>query len=95
MKFEDGYMKVEIGDFVYKAYQPQTPGKVVRVIEGEERFNSTGKTWKISDRAEIKWIDGTTSIVDMLSLNDFRRLIADHEKKLSTHRLKLTKLEQL
>ena len=87
---------MKAGDFVYKAYQPQTPGKVIRVMDGEMKHDmATGKTWKTPDRAEVKWINGKTEIVSVLSLQNFRQLIADHEKKQETHKSKLTRLEDL
>jgi hypothetical protein len=91
MKFENGYMQPEVGDFVYKAYTPQSAGKVIRIIEGQMRTT----TFKEPPGAEIKWINGTTTIENVLSLRDFRSLIADHEKKLETHKKTLSKLEDL
>lgn len=95
MKFIAGYMRPEIGDFVYKAFRPQTPGKAIEIIEGPTHVAGTGKIWKEADRVRIKWINGEITIENSLFLKDFRALIADHEKKLATHRSKLAKLESL
>ena len=96
MKFEDGYIQYEVGDFVYRAFKPQTPGKVVAVIDGGTKSNpATGKTWKVPNRAEVKWLNGKVEMVDMLVLQSFYKLIADHEKKLETHKSKLLKLLEL
>jgi hypothetical protein len=95
MKFENGFMQPEVGDFVYKAYTPQTAGKVIRIIEGQMRTALNGNTFKEPPKAEIKWLNGTTTILSVLSLQDFRGLIADHEKKLETHRKTLSRLEEL
>ena len=95
MRFADGYMQAEVGDFVYKAFKPQTPGKVVRVIEGEMRTDFRGRPYRESAKAEVCWLNGTTSIVSMLNIRSFRELIADHERKLETHRSKLERLEAL
>ncbi len=75
-------MHVEVGDYVYRAFQPQKPGKVARIAQERPYFNLV----------EIKWISGETTVTDEGGLRDFNGLIADHEKKLQTHKSKLPKL---
>ena len=85
----------KVGDFVYLAYTPQSPGKVIRITEGVVRTAPSGNTYKEPPTAEIKWLKGKTTIVSVLGLRNFRTLISDHEKKLETHRRTLAKLEAL
>src|SRR4030042_3019083 len=87
--------ELKVGDFVYSAYTPQSPGKVIRITEGVVRTAPSGNTYKEPPTAEIKWLKGKTTIVSVLGLRNFRTLISDHEKKLETHRRTLAKLEAL
>ncbi len=95
MRYDIDGTHADVGDLVYKSYTPQKAGKVIRTIEGQMRTAMNGRTWREPDKVEIKWLNGTTSIVSVLGLRDFRDLIADHEKKLDTHRRTLGKLEAL
>jgi hypothetical protein len=70
----------EIGKYVYLNYRPKMIGKVVNVIE---TVDNRRKVY------EVKWIDGETSTE--WCLNYIENLIADHEKKLATHRANLEK----
>ncbi|OGM10641.1 hypothetical protein A2Z67_00095 [Candidatus Woesebacteria bacterium RBG_13_36_22] len=73
------------GDLVYRAFRPQKPGKVISVVSERLYFNMVS----------VIWINGETEILSEDSLQNFRELIADHERKLATHRNKLPKLERL
>ncbi len=97
MRYVNGLMQPDVGDFVYVAYTPQSPGKVVRIIEGVVRTarDGSGRQYRDAPTAEIKWLKGGTTIISVLGLRDFRSLIADHEKKLDTHRKTLSRLESL
>lgn len=86
-----------VGQYVYKYGSPQKPGKIISLTKKCTprkigNITLSGGYWTC---AEVKWIDGTVSGWDVLSLKDFNDLIADHEKKLKTHRDKLPKLQTL
>ena len=80
------YKEVKIGDFVYKSFYPQRPGKVINIQR------AGGGPW--NTQYTVKWIDGTTS-TEVFPLPDFMSLIKDHEKKVQTHKKKLPLLEKL
>lgn len=69
----------EIGKYVYLNYRPKMIGKVIKEIP-----TVTNRTVY-----EVLWSDGETSTE--WSLNYIENLIADHEKKLATHRANLEK----
>jgi hypothetical protein len=51
--------------------------------------------YKCFYNVRVQWIDGSVQETDTCSLKDFDALIADHQKKLSTHLAALKKLETL
>jgi len=69
----------EIGKYVYLNYRPKMIGKVIKEMVSD-RYHTT---------YEVLWTDGETSTE--WSLNYIENLIADHEKKLATHRTNLEK----
>lgn len=64
--------------YVYKSYEPQRIGKIVGIDP-------------INDRWEVLWQDGSYTKEIPGSLKSFDGLIADHEKKLNTHKTNLLK----
>lgn len=83
----------KVGDFVYQPYSPQKAGKVIKTEIKSKRFpNGNSEDYLY---VTVKFLDGTVKELWELHLNDFNQLIADHEKKLQTHRSKLVKLQQL
>jgi len=76
----------KIGDFVYKPYRPQKPGKIIS-MSAPNKYNSR--------LADVKWLDGKISQHQTYSLESFIGLINDHKKKLKTHTSKLPALRKL
>jgi len=87
------YTNLKVGDYVYKYGTPQTPGKILSLTTK----NSPKGSMHISKWvcAEVKWINGKVEGWNVNNLRNFDTLIAEHEKKLKTHRDKLPKLEAL
>lgn len=77
--------KIGIGRRVYKIYRPSIAG-VVREVTSRGAFEN---------QIKVAWIDGSTSVESEFDLKDFDALIADHEKKLATHRATLEKIKSL
>jgi len=78
-----------VGDYVYEAYLPQTPG-VVKDIK-KVLIKGTLEDYEVT----VHFVNGTTKVVTDLILRDFNQLIADHQKKLNTHTSKLPLLAKL
>jgi|MudIll2142460700_1097286.scaffolds.fasta_scaffold184039_3 hypothetical protein len=74
-----------IGDLVYRAYRPVQCGKVKKITAIGVYFNNV----------EVAWINGKTSTINEAGLRSYIDLIAEHEKKLITHKAKLPKLYAL
>ena len=80
----------EVGSIVYQAYKPQNPGVVISV----EKESKTWPNGYVDEYyvATIHWIKGQKSKVRCINLQNFDGLIADHEKKLQTHKKAKEKL---
>ena len=72
---------LKVGQHVYRHGLPLNAGTIVEVYP----YGAVKVLWSNGD-ALSEWT---------LGLRDFDALIADHEKKLSTHRATLAKLEQM
>jgi hypothetical protein len=77
-----------IGKLVYTAFRAQCPGKIIKELSISESRYPTRNVL-------VKFIDGTESEMSCIYLKDFDALIADHEKKLSTHKSKLAALNAI
>ncbi len=88
---DSGCMEV-VGDYVYKPYTPQTPGKITAI---QRKVCAGHQGGYVEYLATVKWLNSTTSVVNCLHLSSFTRLIKDHEKKLKTHTTKLPLLAKL
>lgn len=77
-----------IGQYVYRTGTPQVPGKILG-SKSDQLPHRTRTT------AHVLWINGEESHIDVMFLRDFQGLIADHEKKIKTHRAKLAVLEKM
>ena len=76
--------RVKRGDLVYEKYRPAHPGVAlegfVRTVgKGHPHEREVKMCW-------VRWIDGHEEAVHMDVLNDLLALVADHEKKLATHK---------
>lgn len=87
-RFEETPPPFSLGSFVYQPYEPQKAAVVVG-ISIKQRRPETPKFYSYRCRRP----DGSEFEADLLS--DFRKLIADHERKLNTHRALLARLEQV
>lgn len=78
--------KFKMGSIVYASYQPQNPGKVLRIFEGhaDQKFHF----------AEIKFKKGIVT-TDVNGISLLEKLIEDHEKKLNGHKKRLKQAEEL
>lgn len=85
---------VSVGQLVYLHYTPRRAGKVIAVHakQGVGLYENGGLR---PDDVSVKWLDGSVSVVCELAVTDFKKLIADHEKKLAAHRATLARLEAL
>ena len=86
--FEETTPEFPLGSFVYQPYEPQKAGIVIS-IRVRQRRPETRKFYSYVCRRP----DGTEFETDVVK--DFRQLIADHERKLSTHRKLLSRLEEM
>jgi len=82
----------KVGDYVYKPFKPQKIGKVLEIIKKED-FNSNPKQY--GNLVKVHWSDGKIKEETDMYLNNFGRLIADHEKKLATHKATLEKAKMI
>lgn len=64
----------KVGDLVYRAYNIQTPGKIVAVI-------GPLLPHKYFTVVDVKWLDGSVERTDNCALNDYNHAIEDHRKK--------------
>jgi hypothetical protein len=92
----------KVGDYVYEPYRPQKPAKVIAnlgdafVFNGKRSFlNESWNSAGVTSLLEIKFLNGTTKKCLSIYLLSFKALIADHEKKLNTHKSKLKDLANL
>jgi hypothetical protein len=75
-----------VGDHVYRAYSPGKHGVITEDL-GQRQFPGYTPDSFISYQAYVvRWLKGGESIERWSSLRLFNELIADHEKKLETHR---------
>ncbi len=88
----DGGCRIVIGEYVYKPYTPQTPGKVLGI---ERKVVAGYQGGYVEYFARVKWLNSKTSTVNCLHLSSFTKLIDDHKKKLKTHTSKLPLLAKL
>lgn len=84
-------MYLSVGDLVYRAYVPNSPGKVVKV------FNTVVVVdrHKVYGAVRVKWLDGTETIEAGHHLNKLTTLIEDHRRRLKKHEAKLPALKAL
>lgn len=75
------------GAIVYEPYAPAKYGKVLEVLVDPK--NPHYPYYK------VRWKDGREEIVWSLHINSLEQLVADHEKKLNTHRKNLVKARLL
>lgn len=78
----DGGCQVVVGEHVYEAYKPQTPGKVISI---QRKIIAGYQGGYVEYMATVKWVNSKTSTVNCLHISSFTRLIEDHKKKLKTH----------
>jgi hypothetical protein len=85
--------KFKVGDYVYKPFQPQKPGKVINTYVTRKKYDNGN----IIDYlyCTVNFLDGKQEDIWELRLKSFDALIADHKKKLSTHLITLAKLNAL
>ena len=77
----------KVGDFVYKHYKPQNPGKILNI-----RTSGDYTQYDI----EIKWLkDKKITVEPDYGIADFSLLIEDYKRKLSTNISKLRDLAKL
>lgn len=79
------YNNPKVGDVVYQAFSPKKAGKIVKLLEEPTRTSF----WKV----RVKYVNGNEEDLSAHSLNCFKTLIADHERKLQTHRDTLARIE--
>ena len=77
----------KVGDYVYRHCKPQQPG-VIRTVDGKD-FH------RYFIMVHVQWLDGQITPETTSGLKDFNALIADHEKKLATHKKTLAKLQEM
>jgi len=89
---------MKVGNLVYRAYNPRTPGKVVEVFDPRIKVPRLGNfdrpAFKWVD-AKVKWIDDEETYEEGWNLNSFTKLIEDHRRRLLKHEAKLSALESL
>lgn len=70
--------KFEIGDIVYKMFAPQSPGKIISIMDsGSHSINPLITVRLKINRREVK--------IKSWDLRSLEFLIKDHKKKISTH----------
>lgn len=75
-----------VGRFVYMAFVPQNPGKIVEDMgypDGLQRWRSV----------KVKFLKGEEKVVHLNDLNDFQHLVDDGRKKITKHEANLEKLK--
>lgn len=78
-----------LNEIVYEPYAPRTYGRVLAIgWSVESRFS--GRPFY-----HVRWKDGREDWVWELHLNSLEKLVADHEKKINTHRANIQKAKQL
>jgi len=87
-----------VGTLVYRYGSPQKTGKIIELIH--RRDSTVGGGQKARRRifavVKVKWLkDGEEQVIEEQQLKDFRELIADHERKLKTHKKMLKRLEAM
>lgn len=82
----------KVGDFVYPVYKPQQAGQVVEVKPALPYPNGKGA---FAPDLVVQRPSGERETINALHVKDFRALVEDHRRKLSTHLALLTKLESM
>ena len=80
--------EVKIGTYVYLPYKPQTIGKIIKIekFHGKSTFPDVDVQWTKPDKQ-----GKSITRIWAIQLQNIENLIADHEKKLETHRKNLEK----
>lgn len=81
------------GAIVYEPRRPSLYGKVSERQEEREPWQSEDGPPSVF--YVVKWKDGRTTREWSLQINSLENLIADHEKKLATHRATMKKAMEL
>ena len=85
---------VKVGDFVYLHYTPAVAG-VVLAVHDMGNYDGKHVGGPRPKDITVKFLKGETKRLSTLGVSDYRALIADHRRKLSTHEARLKKLEEL
>jgi hypothetical protein len=89
------YNNPKVGDIVYMAYSPAKVGKIITLRSAPPpvilpSVMNTGP-WCV----RVKFANGKTEDIEPSNLKCFLSLIADHEKKINTHKAMLAKIENI
>lgn len=80
------------GSRVYRHCRPMNPGIVQKMIGIKRQTNVGEVEFK---GVIVKWLNGTETEEFLTGLKMFDQLIAEHEKKLATHKATAEKLKKL
>jgi hypothetical protein len=78
-----------VDEIVYKPYTPRDYGRVLAIGWSSERRFSGRPFYR------VRWKDGRENWVWEVSLKSLEKLLADHERKLATHRKNIAKGKEL
>jgi hypothetical protein len=81
--------KFYVGEIVYEPYAPRKYGKILQVGWSID-MRYSGRPFYL-----VRWKDGREEWVWELHLNSLEVLVADHEKKINTHRKNIEKAKKL
>ena len=82
---------MNVGDYVYRRSSPVQMGKIINLKTITKQGHSRQYD---EEHATVQWINGEISDINTLYLSKYMALIADHEKKLATHRTRLELFNQ-
>jgi len=87
--------KFEIGHIVYEGHKPQRFGKVVEILDEGPPFKATPQHITQDVFYKVRWKDGSETVEWRLNVKSLSGLIADHERKIETHKRNLAKAMEL
>ena len=77
----------KVGEFVYRPFCTSQNGKIISVGDHIDMWPGTAVT--------VKWSTGKITEENCGNLKDLEQLIADHERKINTHKKRIKVLEAL